>query len=65
MRIVTLSINALTYTRDITIKSCHFFDLINDASIPIIEANPKEYLIKKNNEVILVPKEALETGNYQ
>jgi len=65
MRIITLSINALTYTRDIKIKSCHFFDLIPDSYIPILEANPKEYLIKKNNEVLLVSNESLETGNYQ
>ncbi|NRH20594.1 hypothetical protein HOO68_00935 [Candidatus Gracilibacteria bacterium] len=65
MRIVTLSINALRYSRDIEIKSCHFFDLITENFIPIIEANPKEYLIKKNDAVVLIPKDSLEKGNYQ
>ncbi len=29
MRIVTLAINSLKYTRNITLKSCNFFDLIS------------------------------------
>lgn len=39
MRIITLSINALAYTRNIKLKSCHFFELIQIKNIPIIEAN--------------------------
>ena len=65
MRIVTLSINALTYTTTIQIKSCHFFDLITSGNIPIIEANQKEYIIQKNNEILHVPKDDLEKGIYE
>lgn len=65
MRILTLSINALTYTRDIRIKSCHFFDLITSGNIPIIEANQKEYIIQKNNEIFHVQKNDLEKGTYE
>lgn len=56
MRIVTLAINVLTYTRDIRVKSCHFFDLIPSHNQPIIEANPREYLIREHDEVISIAK---------
>jgi hypothetical protein len=56
MRVVTLAINTITYTRDITVKSCHFFDLISPSNQPIIEANPREYLIKQGLEVVSVAK---------
>lgn len=59
MRVVTLAINAMTYTRSIQIKSCHFFELITSGNIAIIEANPKEYLIKNENEIINIEKELL------
>jgi hypothetical protein len=65
MRVVTLAINAMTYTRTIQIKSCHFFELITSGNIPIIEANPKEYLIKSKNEIINIEKELLEKWNYE
>lgn len=60
MRVVTLAINAITYTRTIQIKSCHFFELIGNDHIPIIEANPKEYLIKNGIDIINIEKELLE-----
>jgi hypothetical protein len=56
MRVVTLAINAISYTRDITMKSCHFFDLISPSNQPIIEANPREYLIREGSEVVSVAK---------
>ena len=56
MRVVTLAINALVYTRDITVKSCHFFDLISSGNTPLIEANPREYLIREAGEVLTVAK---------
>lgn len=59
MRIITLSINALTYTRDIRLKSCHFFDLIQNSNTPIIEANSREYLIRENNKTIHIKKDDL------
>jgi hypothetical protein len=56
MRVVTLAINTLTYTRNIEVRSCHFFDLISTINIPIIEANPREYLIRQDGEVVSVAK---------
>lgn len=56
MRVVTLAINALTYTRPIIVKSCHFFDLITSENLPIIEANPREYLIRQDGEVMSMMK---------
>lgn len=65
MRIITLSINALTYTRNIKIKSCHFFDLIQNKNIPIIEANNGEYLIRQNDKTILIKKNELKEWSYE
>jgi tRNA A37 threonylcarbamoyladenosine modification protein TsaB len=56
MRVVTLAINALAYTRDIRVKSCHFFDLITSPHQAIIEANLREYLIREHDEVISIAK---------
>jgi hypothetical protein len=56
MRVVTLAINALAYTRAIRVKSCHFFDLISSPNQPIIEANPREYLIREHNNIISIDK---------
>jgi tRNA A37 threonylcarbamoyladenosine modification protein TsaB len=56
MRVVTLAINALTYTRAITVRSCHFFDLITSGNTPLIEANPREYLIREAGEVVTIAK---------
>jgi hypothetical protein len=65
MRVVTLAINALTYTRDIRVKSCHFFDLITSPNQAIIEANPREYLIREHDEVISITKWALTKWAYE
>ncbi len=65
MRVVTLAINAITYTRTIRIKSCHFFDLIRNGNIPIIEANTKEYLIKIGVDIINIEKELLKKWTYE
>jgi hypothetical protein len=56
MRVVTLAINAISYTRDIQVKSCHFFDLITSGNRAIIEANPREYLIQQDGEVVSIAK---------
>ncbi len=65
MRVITLTINALIYTRDIIVKSCHFFDLITSGNMPIIEANPREYLIRSGGEVISIAKTLLPAGSYE
>ena len=59
MRVVTLAINAISYTRPISVKSCHFFDLITSGNQAIIEANPREYLIRSVSEVISIAKALL------
>ena len=59
MRVVTLAINAISYTRLITVKSCHFFDLIMSGNRAIIEANPREYLIRSDSEVVSIAKALL------
>lgn len=64
MRIITLAINSLKYTKNIILKSCNFFDIVNHEYIPIIEANSKEYIIKRNNEINIVEKESLEKWKY-
>ncbi len=59
MRVVTLSINALRYTKNLTTKSCHFFDLIDTEHMPIIEANAKECLIIEDGIIHIKAKELL------
>jgi hypothetical protein len=65
MRVVTLATNAIAYTRDVTVRSCHFFDLITSGNQPIIEANPREYLIRQGGEVVSVAKWDLPEGVYE
>ncbi len=65
MRVVTLAINAISYTRRLSIKSCHFFDLITSGNQAIIEANPREYLIKSSTEVVSIAKVLLTAGTYE
>ncbi len=65
MRIVTLAINALSYNRDIIIKSCHFFELIQDHNQPIIEANAKEFLIGTVEDTKTIEKALLPGGTYE
>lgn len=64
MRVVTLAINAIAYTRTIRVKSCHFFDLIMNEYTPIIEANPREYLIRRHDEIITITKELIPPWVY-
>jgi hypothetical protein len=59
MRVITLAVNALTYTHNITLKSCHFFDLINNSNNAILELNPKEYLIRDSTGIRSVSKELI------
>ncbi len=65
MRVVTLAINAISYTRPISVKSCHFFDLITSGNQAIIEANPREYLIRSGSEVVSIAKALLPAGSYE
>lgn len=57
MRIITLAINSIAYARQITLKSCNFFDLVSDNHTPIIEANAREFLMRgKDGNTESLPK---------
>lgn len=65
LRIITLAINAAAYTKNINLKSCHFFDLIIPKYIPIIEANPREYLIFQEKKEVIYKRGELPKWIYQ
>lgn len=66
MRIITLAINSIWYARNIRLKSCNFFELANHPdTIPIIEANAREYLIQEKNQMIALEKGELPPWTYQ
>jgi tRNA A37 threonylcarbamoyladenosine modification protein TsaB len=76
MRIITLILNSIAYNSpDISLKSCHYFDLITTEifkisqkqEIPqvILEANRHEYLIREMNwGDTLIKKEEISPGIY-
>jgi hypothetical protein len=64
MRIVTLTLNTLKLARDITLKWCHFFDIIDTPS-PILRANDREYIMKESDtSTYLVSKFDIPAGTY-
>ena len=65
MRVITLAINAIWYTRAISVRSCHFFDLISEYHQPIIEANPREYLIREKATIVSIAKWDLPEWIYE
>lgn len=46
MRILTLTLNTLTFTRDIRLKPLHFFDLMDPNTTRVLRMNPSEWLIR-------------------
>lgn len=64
MRIVTLTCNAIRLTRWIKLKWCHFFDMIGWSNTPILEANPRECIIRFSWGDILIPRIELPDGIY-
>ncbi len=46
MRVITLSVNAISYSKNIIIKWCHFFELIKIENNAILELNSSEFLIR-------------------
>ncbi len=65
MRIVTLTLNTLKLTRKISIKWCHFFELI-DNEIPILRANDREYITRVwHGDISLILKENISSGTYR
>lgn len=65
MRVITLAMNALTYTHNIALKSCHFFDLIKNSNNAILELNPKEYLIRDSFGIRSISKEFILPWIYE
>lgn len=64
IRIVTLAINTLHLVREIPIKWCHFFDII-DTGNPILKANEREYIIDVwHGETKLIAKEEISDWTY-
>lgn len=62
MRIITLSVNTLAFVKNIPLKSCHFFDIIQwDA---ILEINREEYLIRKDWKIHEISQNTLEPWEY-
>ena len=64
MRIITLTCNAIHLARWIKLKWCHFFDILDNNNIPIIEANPREHIVRIDNIDILKVSEELERWTY-
>jgi hypothetical protein len=64
MRIVTLTLNTLSLTKSIKLKSCHFFDIIDDSSFPTIKANDREYIIKVDHTIKLCEKTHIPPWEY-
>jgi tRNA A37 threonylcarbamoyladenosine modification protein TsaB len=65
MRVVTLTCNTLAIARSIRLKSAHFFDMISPWHIAIIEANPKECIIRKWAEESLRTWDELPLWTYE
>lgn len=64
MRIVTLTLGSIIFSKKIHIKWIHFFDLISH-EIPIIQANTDEYRVLIKNTDMIVHKNELPDWNYQ
>lgn len=63
MRIVTLTLGSLLFSKKIIIKGVHFFDIIS-GWIPLIQANTDEYRALLKNEDIIIKKNELPDGIY-
>lgn len=46
MRIVTLALNTLSLSKNVVLKGCHFFELIDSQYTPLLEINACEYLTR-------------------
>lgn len=64
MRIITLTCNTVKLTHNIKLYWLHFFELIPDSYIPIIEANPREFITKMDGEIRLISWEDIIPGEY-
>jgi len=65
MRTVTLTVNTLAFSKDIKLKWCHIFDIIDIQKwIPILQINPSEYICKIYESEKIFSPETLPLGKY-
>jgi len=64
MRIVTLTCNAIGLARWTKLKWCHFFDILDKKYTPIIEANPRECIIRQDGIDSLIPRTDIADWTY-
>ena len=64
MRVVTLALNSFAYAKNIPVKGCHFFDVIDTKLSAILEINKEEYLIRRGNTIEEISQNLLPTGEY-
>lgn len=64
MRIVTLTCNAIGLARWTRLKWCHFFDILDKKYTPIIEANPRECIIRQGGIDSLIPRAEIVDWTY-
>lgn len=68
MRIITLILNSIAYNSpEISLKSCHYFDLIDRENVhPILEANRHEFLVRESdgNDTLIKKEEILPRWIY-
>jgi hypothetical protein len=64
MRIVTLACNAVHLARWTLLKWCHLFDMIDARYTPIIEANPRECIIRIDGEDRLITRDDIPNWAY-
>ncbi|MBP9812308.1 hypothetical protein KBC86_02920 [Candidatus Gracilibacteria bacterium] len=60
MRIVTLTLNTIAMVKNIPLKGCHFFEIVNSEN-PILRANDREYIFLDEAGIpSLSPKELID-----
>lgn len=65
MRTVTLTLNTVSFSKNIKLKWCHIFDILqNKEENPLIQINPSEYLCRVGGAEILFSRETLPPGKY-
>ena len=64
VRVVTLALNCFAYAKNIPVKGCHFFDVIDTKLSAILEINKEEYLIRRENAIEEIPQNLLPIGEY-
>jgi hypothetical protein len=64
MRIVTLTCNSIRLARWTKLKWWHLFDILDTNYTPIIEANPRECIIRQDDTDRLIPRADIPDWSY-